>query len=115
MTDFSATVFTVESTGDGFAVRSHILTDLCRQHAEETTTPHGIGPKLHVRNTDLWTWGHCGQFPALVESFGTAEDAEHALLLSWLHDLENSPDVAVYYTRADADSALSDLMGAENE
>lgn len=83
--DFDQTVLTID--GDGEIVR-HTLRELALEHADTTTTPEGVKPRMHIRNaTQLWTWGAGGNNPSLVYEFQTAEEAEHGLLLCHRQDL----------------------------
>lgn len=106
--DFSATVFTI----DGAAIRAHVLADLVRQHCKETTTPLGIAPDFHTRENELWSWGRCGQSLHRVATFATPVEAEHALLVSFLYDAQNSPDLWIYYS---LEQAVADLEDIEND
>lgn len=81
--DFTCTVHVLDNLG----IISGTLADMCRRYADETTTPEGIAPRMHIRGTELWTWGVSGNNPALVATFKTDEEAKHALLLCWRMDL----------------------------
>lgn len=108
--DFAQTVYTIDDTG---TVKAHTLADLCRQHCDETTTPHGIAPKMHTRGNELWTWGLCGNFPELVATFDTDAEAEHALMLCHLFDLEHN--FSFFYRLADAESHADDFKKYSEE
>ena len=110
--DFTRTVFTIEDS----EVVEHTLSDLCEDYADETTTPHGVMPRFHVRDNELWDWGFDGHHPRQVYVFDTEEEAEHALNLVHKYDLytgDNNP--IVYDNRAEAESALRDLLADEVE
>jgi len=111
--DFSQTVYTVDCASK--KIIEHTLRDLCLEHAEETTTPHGIGKTYHTRGNELWTWGYCGNNPKIVETFDSDEEAEHAAMLSYLFDMEQHVDApTVYYTLGTAQAALHEYI-EENE
>ena len=38
----------------------------CENWMDETTTPHGIGPRLHLRGNEVWTWGVGGNNPRML-------------------------------------------------
>jgi hypothetical protein len=64
-------------------------TDLHRfimESADETTTPRGVGLRLHTRENDnggydLWTWGVNGNCPRYLETFETEKEAKDEILL----------------------------------
>lgn len=101
--DFDQTVYTV---GEDTKISSHTLRDLCEEKAETTTTPEGVGPKMHIRNdTELWTWGTGGNDRHLLYRFQTAKEAEHALLLAHRWDLLNGQDMpTVFFSEAEAEA-----------
>lgn len=108
--DFDRTVYTVT---DDREVESHTLGELCRQYADTTTTPEGVGPRAHIRNdTELWAWGTGGQDRKLVYTFQTKEQAEHGLLLSWRWDLTNAnaDTPPIFDTQAEAEGYIKDLL-----
>lgn len=109
--DFTRAVFTIE---DGEVVE-HILSDLCRDYADETTSPRGVEPRFHLRGTELWTRGVGGQNPDLVMACDSEEEAVHALYLSFRYDLisgDNNP--IVYNTREEAENDLREWQEEQN-
>ena len=105
--NFTRTVFTVEY-GE---VVEHILADLCREYADKTTSPRGVEPCFHVRDSELWAWENGGNHPTLVMEFDNKEEAEHALLLSFRYDLysgDNNP--CVFDTREEAEEKMRELQ-----
>jgi len=86
--DFERVIYAVNfNKGEVYALKAK---DYFKDFAEETTTPRGIGPVMHVRGNELWTWGFQGNHPKLVEEFDTEEEALDALYLSFKYDCENS-------------------------
>lgn len=84
--------------------------DLFREYADETTTPHGVDTRYHVRGCELWTWGVGGSFPRLIEAFGSEADAERALADSFRYDFDHDSEAPdIYDTEADALRALAEL------
>jgi hypothetical protein len=81
--------------------------ELIAQYTEQTTTPLGIGDKIHVRGNELWT-GQCGNFPRLLRACYDSED--EALDAAWdmaEYDFYNSPDAPILYdSEAAAQAAL---------
>lgn len=108
--DFSKTVYTIDFANQ--KIIEHTLRDLCLEWGEETTTPHGIGKKAHVRGTELWTWGQQGNYPHKITDFDSEKEAEHACMLSHLYDLDDGKGDApnVYYTIDAAKAALQDFI-----
>jgi hypothetical protein len=77
-------------------------------YIDETTTPHGIAPRFHVRGTELWTWGHAGNFPRMVSSHDTEAEAIEALEDSFAYDFWQSNDFDAFTTREDAEASIKD-------
>jgi hypothetical protein len=50
--DFNRAVFTIE----GGSIVQHVLSELCRAYADETTTPIGIAPRYHTRECIGWIY-----------------------------------------------------------
>lgn len=103
--DFNKTVFVIK---DG-AVKESTLKELCIENADITTTPKGVCPRFHTRGNELWTWGVNGNNPARVETFDTAEEAEEALLETFLIDLNNSC-LDIFDSEAEARAALEEIL-----
>ena len=113
--DFDRVVFFVN---DDLEIESETFGTLCRKYADETTTPHGVAPRYHTRGKELWSWGAGGNNPYKVEAFDTEEEAEHALMLSFMHDFANANDAPnVFNTREEADQDLEEIVAdlADNE
>lgn len=105
--DFEKTVYTVGESG----IEEHELGDIATQYADMATTPHGIAPRMYVEGTDLRTWGTGGSNEALVNQFKTSEQAQHALLLCHLYDLDNNVDAPlVFFSREDAEAVHAELL-----
>lgn len=67
-----------------------------------------------ILTLELWVWGHCGQFPRLVTAFNNEEEANHALLLTFRHDLYSRLDTPdVFNTREEAERNLREWQDDE--
>lgn len=84
--DFDQNVYMVDDETN--QIYAFPLDELCLQCCEETTTPRGNGPKIHARGNELWSWGHSGNNEELVHKFDSKEQADHAVMLCHLYDLE---------------------------
>ena len=105
--DFEKTVYTIGESG----IEEHELGDIATQYADMTTTPQGVAPRMYVEGTDLRTWGTGGSNEALVNQFATSEQAQHALLLCHLYDLDNDFDApVVFFSREDAEVVHAELL-----
>ena len=115
--DFSRTVYILEEYEKGkLCVKPRTLESLCREWAQETTTPAGLAPVFHLRGNELWCWGPMGAARKMVMEFDTKEQAEHALLLSFKYDLDNMDDTTGYYSsKEEAEEYLAELLEAEEE
>ena len=55
--------------------------------SDETTSPRGVEPRLHIRERDgkfdVWTWGPAGNFPRKLDTFDTEEEAERDIMHAW--------------------------------
>ncbi len=101
--DFTRPVFYVEN---GEIIETTLF-DLANDYRDETTTPTGVRPRYFVNGNELHSWVSTGNKASLVHSFDTAEEAEHALLLTFKHDLDSNDNAPFYYsTRADAQEEL---------
>lgn len=72
------------------------LRDLAERWADLTTTPYGVAHTFFVDGTELWAWGVGGGTERLIETFETEAQAKHALLLSYLFDLDHHPEAPTY-------------------
>ena len=76
-------------------------------YIDETTTPHGVDARYHVRENELWTWGHAGNFPCLIRAYDTEAEAIEALEDSFAHDFWNCADILAFATREAAEECLA--------
>lgn len=76
-------------------------------YIDKTTTPNGIGPRFHVRGTEVWTWGHAGNRPKLVEAFETEAEAEAKIQEFAVMDFWKCPEFLVFRTRDEAEKFLA--------
>lgn len=83
-------------------------------YIDETTTPHGVGARYHVRENELWTWGHAGNFPRLIRAYDTEAEAIEALEDSFAYDFWNSSDFLAFATREAAEECLAQIA-ADNQ
>lgn len=73
--------------------------------ADETTTPKGVAPRLHVRENEtvdgmqfeVWTWGVGGNNPRREDAFGTEEEARMYIWDSWEANIQYRNDNAPGY------------------
>lgn len=79
-------------------------------YIDQTTTPYGIGPRFHVRGTEVWTWGHNGNCPALVEAFETEAEAEARIEEFAVIDFWNCSEFLVFRSRDKAEKFLAANM-----
>lgn len=68
---------------------------------DETTTPHGVAPRFHVRENQLWMWGYAGNNPRMVREFDTEAEAVEAMEDHQATDFWNS-DILSFNTREEA-------------
>ena len=76
-------------------------------YIDETTTPKGIGPRLFVEGSTLYTWGHQGNFRESLFEFASPKEAEAALDRCHARDFWDCPDFDAYATRDDAEASLA--------
>lgn len=81
----------------------------CDGYIDETTTPNGVAPRLHVRGKNVWTWGHGGNFPNLVREFDTEEEARAALEDTFVYDFWKCPDILAFKTREAAEKLVREI------
>lgn len=77
-------------------------------YIDETTTPFGIGPRYHIRDQELWSWGHGGNNPRMVSEHGSPAEALDALEKTFAYDFWNHPEFLAFTTREDATAFLLD-------
>lgn len=99
----NTTVFVVEN---GQIIEAPIST--FSGFIDETTTPRGASARMHVRGTELWTWGYAGNFPRMVEAFETEEEAHLALEKTFVFDFWNCSEILAFPDRAGAEKFLAD-------
>lgn len=80
------------------------------ESADETTTPKGVGKRLHVRENDegtydLWTWGVNGNNPRYLETFETKKEVEDEILLMTYNRFlaDDQRDTRYYDTEEEAE------------
>lgn len=101
--DFTRHVFITE----GDLVAERVLLDLCEEYAEQCCSPRGVTARFFTDGKALKRWEPNGSQSVVME-FASDAEAEHALRLSWLHDLTSSDNGPVLYnTRGDA---MADLI-----
>jgi len=82
-------------------------------YIEETTTPRGVGPIMHLRGAELWSWGHQGSNPHLVAAYDSEAEALEALEETFAWDFWDSGDFLPFSTREKAETFLRDLQDGE--
>lgn len=90
---------------DGFKIIEAPIRDFSG-YIDETTTPHGVAPRYHVRGNELWTWGHQGNFPRRISIHDTEEEAELELEETFACDFWNAYDTCAFPDRESAEAAL---------
>ena len=114
--DFTQTIFFI--TGDwvdGFEIEQATLAEFCEEHAEETTTPMGVGSLMHVRDNELRQWSISGD-SSIVETFETNEQAIHALYISFLYDATHDDSApSIYYSENEAQEALKEIIESQSD
>lgn len=103
MSKLSQVVYIIE---EGRIVESAIR-DLSG-YIDETTTPRGIAPRLHVRSAELWTWGHQGNNPHMIRAYDTEAEAQEALEDSFAFDFWACDTILAFTSREDAQTFLRD-------
>jgi len=78
-------------------------------YIDETTTPLGVSARYHVRENELWTWGHAGNFPRLVRAYETEAEAIEALEDTFADDFWNCSEILAFATREAAEECLAQL------
>lgn len=81
--------------------------ELVETFADETTTPKGVGARIHIRENkeygtfDLWTWGHQGNNPAYIRSYDTEEEANYALYETFEIDMLEQDQYPLIYANTE--------------
>lgn len=112
--DFNQAVYKLHVEEDGgMWIEESTLAEVVRLSAEETTSPRGIEPELHIEErNDGWElrmWGRCGNGSSFVEWCETREEAERRWLeLTYEYDYLNDD---LYYQFWDSvDEAIADYL-----
>lgn len=133
--DFKNEIFIINTDGEIEAMTyDRYLGD---HGADETTSPRGVAPRIHVREVEvekvigededgddvtemvtewqLWTWGVMGNNPRYLESFETEEEAEVSVLEHFEYNLEKNWDAPTAYDSYEEAHAVRIERGAEAE
>jgi hypothetical protein len=107
MSKLNTTVYTIE---DGKVVEGTLNDFLC--FIEQTTRPHGVGTTYYVVENDdgfaLVKWASWGGPERLVRQYETEVEAQEALEDGFVYDIENNPEIGIFYGREEAEKALAD-------
>lgn len=85
--------------------------------ADETTSPRGVEPRIHVREGEecweLWSWGVNGNNPYKIGGYDTEEEAESEMYEHFeFYAREHNWNAPIfYYTKEDAMQQWADLSG----
>lgn len=98
------------------------LYDFVMSFADETTSPRGVEPRLHIRQNEddntfeVWTWGVRGQNLREIGSGLTEEEA-----IDWIYssiyctDFQNSSESTIYFeSEEEAKNYLAERFSEEN-
>lgn len=98
------------------------LYDFVMSFADETTSPRGVEPRLHIRQNEddntfeVWTWGVRGQNLREIGSGLTEEEA-----IDWIYssvyctDFQNSSESTIYFeSEEEAKNDLAERFSEEN-
>lgn len=89
------------------------IMDFCEMFAEQTTSPNGVEPKLHIRDEkEIWTWGHQGNNPQMIRKCSTPEEAAHDLSIMQLEQIDCN---GIYHYVLESDDDLIELITEFNE
>ena len=109
----------VELRVEDYCIENTTLFKFVMQSAEETTSPRGVENKLHVRVNEeegmfeVWDWGFRGQYPKLVVSCETAEEADDEIF-NRTYDFDFTNDdqrnTCFHYTLEDAVNELEEIL-----
>lgn len=102
-------VFFIEWNSD---ISSSTYEEFVSSFAELTTSPQGVEPRYHLRGLELWTWGVAGQFPKLISTHETLEEAEDALFETYEIDRDrcHNKDSRCWDKEEDAIAALEEIL-----
>jgi len=115
-------IFVIEN---GEIVETNLF-DFVMISAEMTTSPRGAENKLHVREVEteerteyqVWTWGFRGQYPKLIETFTSLEEAENDIFSRTMKYDFNSDDQRLtlyFYDFDEAFAYLAECLGYSAE
>lgn len=95
--DFTQAVYKLNAENGNMWIEKSTLAQVVRDSAEETTSPRGVEPKLHIEERDgewqLRMWGPSGRGNSLVEVCESEEEAEQRWLeLTYEDDYLNGDD-----------------------
>jgi hypothetical protein len=109
----------IDPVGPG--IEKTTLYDHIMQSEDLTTTPQGVGPRMHVRKNnqsemfEIWTWGVMGnnpQFTGLV--FDTQEEADESLFQMVYESVflfDDQRDISYFKTKKEAEKLLKERRG----
>jgi len=107
MHKLDTTIFILTDRGE---IRETTLRDVADLFVETTTAPIGVAEKYHLRGNEVWTWGHCGNFPRVVSVHKTEEEAQEALDDIRYQQYLDCNDLCDYATREEAEEALNRML-----
>jgi hypothetical protein len=85
------TVYIIKNNGQ---IEQVIYKELVLSFLETTTTPHGVAPRLHIREAgskfEGWTWGYQGNLPKRIQTFDTMKEAEEWIFQCAELDFKNN-------------------------
>lgn len=81
-----------------------------REGAEQYAADNGLTDSEISEKVshELWTWGHQGRFPHVVERFETAQEAQEALEDTFAYDFWESANILAFTTREDAEKWVAE-------
>jgi hypothetical protein len=87
------------------------IIDLLDLFEDCTTTPMGIGPKIHLRNLEIWSWGPKGNTPYRIGICENLEDAENEIARYRYNDFKEpgSLDIPWFWTKEQAQEWIDEL------
>lgn len=87
-------VYFIDQNGE---IKSAARNELIERFAETTTSPRGVEAKIHVRDNELWTWGHQGSFPKLISTHETEDEALDAQWDTFEYDFYNDSEAPMIF------------------
>jgi hypothetical protein len=124
-TDFNSNVWYLNHRGE--KVETTLADYLNEFWSDETTSPSGVRPRLHIREEtdeetgettfELWTYGVNGNNPRKLETFETEKEAENWILEyryeKYLNSFSDSP--VIFYSEQEIDEFIDENLKTENE